>query len=135
MLSLTAREEARALAFPVGESTICDDIDCSGVDVPSSLSLASFMSLRKRYCIPESISILRPLPDDLPTRPRKGYSTVHEASLHGGLRLPFQPVIQDLLVLLGVHASQMSPFFYRVVAACHMMLYRTKKRVVTADDI
>ena len=30
---------------------------------------------------------------------------------------------------------QMSPAFYRLVAACHMMLYRAKKRVVTADDI
>ena len=93
------------------------------------------MSMRKRYCIPDLISILRPLPDDLPTRPRKGYAALHKASLRGGLRLPFQPVIQDLLVRLGVHASQMSPFFYRVVAACHMMLYRAKKRAVTADDI
>ena len=93
------------------------------------------MSMRKRYGIPESVSILRKLPDDRPTRPRKGYAAIHEASLRGGLRLPFQPVIQDLLVRLGVHASQMSPSFYRVVAACHMMLYRAKKRAVTTDDI
>ena len=81
------------------------------------------------------MSILRPLPDDLPTRPRKGYAAVHEASLRGGLRLPFQPVIQELLVRLRVHASQMSPSFYRVVAACHMMFFRAKKRAITADDI
>ena len=49
--------------------------------------------------------------------------------------MPFQSVIQELLVRLGVHALQMSPAFYRLVAACHMMLYRAKKRVVTADDI
>ena len=29
----------------------------------------------------------------------------------------------------------MSPAFYRLVAACHMMLYRAKKRAVTAGDI
>ena len=110
MLSLTAREEARALAFPIGESAIRGDIDCSCVDVLSSLSLANYMNLRKRYCIPESISILRPLADDLSTRPRKGYAAIHEASLRGGVRLPFQSVIQDLLVRLGLHASQMSPF-------------------------
>ena len=111
------------------------NFDCSGVDVPSLISIVSFKSLRKRYSIPDSVSILRPLPDDLPSRPRRGYAAVHEASLRGGLRLPFQPVIQELLVRLGVHALQMSPAFYRVVAACHMMLYRAKKRAVTADDI
>ena len=64
-----------------------------GIDVPSSLSIISYKSLKKRYNIPEFVSILRPLPDDIPTRLRKGYATIHEASLRGGLRLPFQPVI------------------------------------------
>ena len=49
--------------------------------------------------------------------------------------MPFQPVIQELQIRLGVHASQMSPSFFRVVAACHMMLYRAMRRAVTADDI
>ena len=37
----------------------------SGVDIPGSLTLSSFLSLRKRFNIPGSISILRSLPDDL----------------------------------------------------------------------
>ena len=131
----TAQEEEHASSFPIGEAAIRGGFDCSGVDFPSSLSLASFRGLRKRFSIPLSVSLLQPLPEDLPTRPRKGYAAVHEASLRGGLRLPFQSVIQDLLVRLNVHAAQMSPSFYRIVAACHMMLHRAKGRAVTADDI
>ena len=53
--SSTTLEESRALAFPVGESAILGDFDCSGLDIPSSLSIASFGSLRKRYDISSSI--------------------------------------------------------------------------------
>ena len=131
----TAREEERASSFPIGEAAIRGGFDCSGVNFPSSLSLASFRGVRKLIRIPLSVSLLRPLPEDLPTRPRKGYAAVHEASLRGGLRLPFQSVIQDLLVRLNVHAAQMSPSFYCMVAACHTMLHRAKGQAVTADDI
>ena len=123
------------LVIPFGETAIRDGFDCSGVDFPSSLSFASFRGLRKRFRIPPAVSLLRPLPDDLPTRPRKGYAVVHEASLRGGLRLPFHPVIQDLLVRLNVHAAQMSPSFFRMVAACHMKLQRAKGRAVTTKEI
>jgi hypothetical protein len=47
MRTLTSREEESASSFPIRESVIRGGFDYSGVDVPSSLSLASFRGLRK----------------------------------------------------------------------------------------
>ena len=131
---VSARSLARTEWYPEEGLAAPEDFDCSGVDASSTLTYRTFVGLREAFAIPSSVALLRPLKDDRPFRPRRGFAAVSVASLNCGLRLPFQPIVQQLLARLGVHACQMSPAFYRIVAMCHMEWHCQTERVMTVSD-
>lgn len=80
------------------------------------------------------MEIIRPLRDDRPYLLRSGFTAMHIAYLVGGLQLPWQLIVQELLSRFQVHASQMSPYFYCVLALCHMLWHdKEGKRMTTYD--
>ena len=50
------------------------------------------------------------------------------------MRLPFPVIAQQILTRLGVHACQMSPAFYRLLATCFMDWHCQTQRAMTVDD-
>ena len=131
---MSARSLARTEWYPEEGFTAPEGFNCSGVDASSSLTYRTFIGLREAFAIPSSVALLRPLQYDRPFCPRRGFAAVSVASLNCGLRLPFQPIVQQLLARLGVHACQMSPVFYRIVAMCHMEWHCQTERVMTMRD-
>ena len=111
-----------------------EGFDCSGVDASISLIYRTYVGFWEAYVFPTSVALLRPLADDCPFYPRHAFATVLVVSLHCGLRLPFQPIIQQLLTRLEVYACQMSPAFYRMVAMCHMEWHCQTERAMTVGD-
>ena len=90
--------------------------------------------LRETYDIPPLVGLLRPAPEDRPSRPRNGFATVTIGNLICGMRLPFSPIAQRILTRLGVHACQMSPAFYHMLAKGFMEWHCQTQRAMTMDD-
>ena len=107
----------RTRLYGVGDSVAPVGLDCKGVDAASTLTSRVFSELRETYDIPPSVGLLRPAPEDRPSRPRDGFAAVTIRSLICGLRLPFPVIVQQILTRLGVHACQMSTVFYRLFAS------------------
>lgn len=115
-------------------SAVPKGLKCSGIDMPSSITHRAFRDLRETYAVPTPVGLLCPTPGDRPLFPRCGFTAVTMASLQCGLRLPFPPIVQRLLTRLGVHACQMSPAFYRLVAMCYMECHCQTRRAMTVND-
>ena len=94
---VSARSLARTEWYREEGFAASEDFDCSGVDASSSLTYRTFVGLREAFTIPSSVALLRPLQGDRPFRPRRGFAVVSVASLNCGLRLLFQPIVQQLL--------------------------------------
>ena len=91
---VSTRSLTRTEWYPVEGFAAPEGFDCSGIDASSSLIYRTFIGLGEEYVIPTSVALLRHLPDDRPFYPRRGFAAVSVASLHCGLRSPFQPIVQ-----------------------------------------
>jgi hypothetical protein len=116
--------------YGVGDSVAPVGLDCREIDAASTLTSRVFST----YNIPPSVGLLRPALEDRPSRPRDGYAAVMIGSLVCGSRLPFLMIVQRILTRLVVHACQMSPAFYRLLATCFMEWNCETRHAMTMDD-
>ncbi|XP_024046641.1 uncharacterized protein LOC107178109 [Citrus sinensis] len=80
--------------------------------------------LRNLYDIPEEVLLVVPGKGDVPSRPPRGYVTMHLESFRLGARLPFQRYFAKILGGMHLAPGQLHPNGWRVLSAMFVLWER-----------
>ena len=80
--------------------------------------------LRNLYDIPSEVLLVVPGKGDVPSRPPKGYVTMHLESFRLGARLPLQPYFAKILGGMHLAPGQLHPNGWRVLSAMFVLWER-----------
>ncbi|XP_052288755.1 uncharacterized protein LOC127899416 [Citrus sinensis] len=80
--------------------------------------------LRNLYNIPDEVRLVVPGKGDVPSRPPKGYVTMHLESFRLGARLPLQPYFAKILGGMHLAPGQLHPNGWRVLSAMFVLWER-----------
>ncbi|XP_052295861.1 uncharacterized protein LOC127901872 [Citrus sinensis] len=80
--------------------------------------------LRNLYNIPDEVRLVVPGKGDVPSRPPKGYVTMHLESFRLGARLPLQPYFAKILGGMHLAPGQLHPNGWRVLSAIFVLWER-----------
>ena len=82
------------------------------------------LKLRNLYNIPKDVLLAIPGKCDVPSRPPKGYVTLHLESFKLGARLPLQPYFARILGGMHLAPGQLHPKGWRVLSALFVLWER-----------
>ena len=78
-------------------------------------------ALRREFRIPDSVALVVPGADDLPSRPPPGHIAISAEYFRAGLRLPFHPYLRQALTRLNVAPAQLNANAYRILISCYIL--------------
>ncbi|XP_024047955.1 uncharacterized protein LOC112101523, partial [Citrus clementina] len=95
-------------------------------DLKFATTHTDLLNLRTLYNIPGDVILSIPGKGDVPSRPPKGYVTLHLESFKLGARLPLQPYFARILGSMYLVPGQLHPNGWRVLSALFVLWERCK---------
>ncbi|XP_024039253.1 uncharacterized protein LOC112097893 [Citrus clementina] len=92
--------------------------------IACSTTQTDLFKLRNLYNIPEEVLLVVPGKDDVPSRPPRGYVTMHLESFKLGARLPLQRYFAKILGGMHLAPGQLHPNGWRVLSAMFVLWER-----------
>ena len=96
----------------------------SRADLRCATSHTDLLKLRSLYNIPEDVLLTISGKCDIPSRPPKGYVTLHMENFKLGARLPLQPYFARILGGMHLAPGQLHPNRWRVLSALFVLWER-----------
>ncbi|KAL6995637.1 hypothetical protein U1Q18_005772, partial [Sarracenia purpurea var. burkii] len=102
---------------------------------PSKINEDELDQIRRTYQIPNGVTMRVPTREERVCTPALGEIYIFEGALQAGMRLPFPPLVRNILDYLGISPGQLWPNGWRILLGCVIIWELEIKRSLTKEEL